>query len=207
MLKKIILFTISIICIISIKLGYGQKSTISDTVKIQETITDFLNWYKLNEIENPTTEQSPEPDTIINAETSIIEWNQIDTMMTVRINMEAVEVHLHDLRSSTYLSNSFINDLRAYYQKIANEVKRIKPSPVSEGIFAIPGLNCDVIFGCEPEDVLDHIKEGKFTKIYIVSNKAIVRFSVGRYVNKIITLTKVADKWMIDHFAYDYSKI
>jgi len=121
--------------------------------------------------------------------------------------MNAVEGYLIHIKSSGFVSESFINDLRQYHQKIADDVKNYTPYPKSERRFSIPGLNLDVIFGFEPEEILDHINEGRFTKIYTVYDKAIVKFDISKFKQYIFTLTKVDNKWLIDYYGLDRTNL
>ena len=178
--------------------SYGQAKSYTEEAKIKRTILKFLNWHRID--------QNADSTNIINSGRvyrPIIVWKQIDTMTKVSISMLGVEADLDHLRSSKVMSESFLNNLRQYYQKIADELEQGAPFPTRDGIFAIPGLNCDVVFGCEPEEILDHIKEGKFTKIYQVYNKAIVKFDISKFSQYIFTLTKDDGVWLVDSFGFD----
>ncbi|MBC6110744.1 hypothetical protein ACFOG5_16820 [Pedobacter fastidiosus] len=182
--------------------GYGQKKENGEIVKIKGTIINFLKWYRLDQI----VDTAKQVDSGIKYH-PIIVWKQIDTLIKVNIDMKAVESYLVHLRSSNCLSESFINDLRQYHQKIADEIELVKPFPAREGEFAIPGLNLDPIFGFEPEDILDHIKKGRFTKINIIYDKAIVKFDITNINQYIFTLTKVDNRWLIDYYGLDRTNI
>jgi hypothetical protein len=186
------------ICLFFFCSSYGQKKSYTEDAKIKRTILKFLNWHKVDQNADSTNK--------INSGRlylPIIVWKQIDTMTKVSINMFGVEADLDHLRSSKVMSETFLNNLRQYYQKIADELEQWTPFPTRNGIFAIPGLNCDVIFGCEPEEILDHIKEGKFTRSYHVYNKAIVKFDISKFSEYIFTLTKRDGIWLIDSFGFD----
>ncbi|WP_231460442.1 MULTISPECIES: hypothetical protein [unclassified Pedobacter] len=182
--------------------GYGQKKGNDDIAKIKGTILNFLNWYRMDQILDTTKKNDPSIEYH-----PIIIREQIDTMIKLSVDMKAVEEYLVHLRSSNYLSESFINDLRQYHQKIADDIKGSKPYSAREGDFAIPGLNVDAIFGFEPEDILDHIKEGRFAKIRIIYDKALVKFDITNINQYIFTLTKVDNRWLIDYFGLDRTNI
>lgn len=182
--------------------SYGQGKANPNEVKIKETILNFLNWYRLEQIADTTKKT----DTV-KMYKEIVVRKQLDTMIKVSIDMKEVENYLGYLKSSNCLSNTFLNNLRQYHQIIANEVELSPPYPAKEGTFAIPGFNCDVIFGFEPEEILDHIKEGRFTKIYILYDKAIVKFDVTNLNQYLFTMTKVDDKWLIDDFGLDRTNL
>lgn len=198
MKKPIFIFILSIFSIFS----YGQKKGNDDAAKIKSTILNFLNWYRLDQIVDTTNKNDPSVKYH-----PIIIRKQIDSMIKLSVDMNAVEFYLDYLRSSNYLSESFINDLRQYHQKIADEIEQSKPYPAKEGDFAIPSLNCDVIFGFEPEDILDHIKEGRFAKIRIIHDKAIVKFDITHINQYIFTLTKVNNRWLLDYYGLDRANI
>lgn len=190
------------ICLFFFSSSYGQAKSYTEEAKIKRTILKFLNWHKIDQNADSTNK--------INSGRiyrPIIVWKQIDTMTKVSIDMMGVEADLDHLRSSKVMSENFLNNLRQYHQKIADELELRKPFPTRNGIFAIPGLNCDVIFGCEPEQILDHIKEGKFTKIYQVYNKAIVKFDLTTIHQYVFALTRYDGEWLIDSFGFDRTNL
>lgn len=182
-------------------LSYGQRKVNTEELKIKKAVLEFLNWHMINESINIKKIDSTK------VYHPIIVRKQVDTMTKVVIDMLAVEHYLDYLRSSKVISETFLNNLRQYHQKIADEVAQWKPYPTKEGIFAIPGLNCDVIFGCEPEEILDHIKEGKFSKIYRVYHKALIKFDVTRIHQYVFTLSKPDGRWLIDSFGFDSTNL
>lgn len=120
-----------------------------------------------------------------------------------RIDMDAVDVYLFNLKKSNFVSQSFLNNLRYYYQEIAVTLKKY---PLVDYFGPIGGLEADLILGFEPEETLDYINKGVFTRIYIVGDKAIAQFDIVNHVHLIFTLSKVEEKWLIDdlEFNVDY---
>ncbi|PWS27799.1 hypothetical protein DHW03_09485 [Pedobacter yonginense] len=194
-MKKLVLI---LIFSILFSVSYGQKKENVDVKNIKCSILNFLNWYRLDEVLDTTKENYPEKEFH-----PIIVRERVDTMIKLSIDMVAVENYLGHIKSSNYVSESFINNLRQYHQKIADEIRNSKPYPASAGEFAIPGLNCDVIFGFEPEEILDHIKEGRFAKIRIIYDKAMVKFDISRFNQSVFTLTKTNGIWLIDYLGFD----
>lgn len=148
----------------------------------------FLAWYKIN---GESLEQQPiitglNPDTV-------------KTGMRVVINMEAVDDYLQRFRQGGYVSEIFLHGIRNYYKEIADEYIK-KPILDYEG--SIPGLEADIIFGFEPEEILDHIKEAQFSKVSIVSHKALVKLTVSKYISYVISLTNNNGKWLIDYYGF-----
>ena len=177
------------------KSNFVQEST-------KTTIIKFLKWYG---------EEQSKPTRIVDtleSNRSIIVWNEIDTLIKPSVDMLAVEHYLNWLKSSGSISETFINDLRQYFQKIADELKTFNSSPKTEGIYSIPGLNLDVVFkSFEPEEVLLRYHTCVFKKISIVKDKAIVQFYVPPsknygYTKMLFTLTKENGSWLIDYIGY-----
>ena len=187
-----------VVCLVCNSLSYGQSKTNTESEKIKKTILSFLNWHKIDQHADSTNKINEG-----RKYSPIIVFKQIDTMTKVNIDMAGVEDYLIHLKSSKVMSDIFINELRQYHQKIANEVDQWEPYPTKEGTFAIPGLDCDVIFGCEPEEILDHIREGKFTGIYQVDDKALVKFDITTIHQYVFTLTRHNGHWLIDSFGFD----
>ncbi|MCJ0741384.1 hypothetical protein [Pedobacter montanisoli] len=196
-------FVLIFICSLAFNICWGQKPVNnSDQEGIKNTIIEFLRWYK---------QQATQPVETIDTtklRNYIIEWQEIDTLIKPTVNMIAVENYLDRLRASHCLSETFINNLRQYHQKIKSELKLVKASPKSDGIYSIPGLNFDVVFGSfEPEGIYDRYKSGIFRRISIVHNKAIVQFYIPQsstYSNlkMLFTLTKEKGRWLIDYIGY-----
>lgn len=180
----------SIICLLAINICRGQTKQVSvEDQKIKKTIVGFLNWYKVNENK---LEKSP-----------IVTGLNTDTIkkgMIVKINMEAAEKYLTSFNRAGYVSKTFLNDLREKYQNVSDTLLK---HPIVDYFGPIVGLEADPIFGFEPEEILDHVKEGKFTKIYRIYDKAIVKFDISKFGQYIFTLTKINNKWLIDYYGLD----
>ncbi|WP_131538404.1 hypothetical protein [Pedobacter nototheniae] len=197
-------FVLVFVCALFLNICWGQKPKINyDQKSIKRTITNFLKWYK--------TQETIKPVEVIDTtelHNAIIVWDEIDTLIKPTVNMAAVEHYLDRLKASYYFSETFINDLRQYHQKIKDELKTTTPSPKSEGLYAIPGLNLDIVFGTfEPEEIYSRYKSGVFKKISIVNNKAIVQFYIPKssnydYTKVLFTLTKEKENWLIDYIGY-----
>jgi hypothetical protein len=192
------------ICLLSFIIVSAQSKKINaEDIKIKKTIINFLKWYK-------QTSDAGNEDTIIDStqlHKVILVEEHVDSLTKLSVDMIAVEGYLKHIRSSNCVSESFINDLRQYHQKIADEIKKYPLYPKSEDHFPIPGLNLDVIFGFEPEEILDHFKQGNFTKIYTIYDKAIVKFDISKLKQYIFTMTKTNGTWLIDYYGLDRTNL
>ena len=120
-----------------------------------------------------------------------------------RVDKVGVERYLDFLRSSTFLSETYLNNLRAYFEKIDKILT--KSPPISIGsIVKIDGLDLDfVLQSFEPEQILDHIDDGKLEEVLIMENKAIAKFNISQtYTKMLFTLTKENGVWLIDNIGY-----
>lgn len=163
-----------------------QKKLTQDQRQIQKTVKGFLNWYK--KLGHDTVNVP-----------RLINGGYPDTTTFMQINMDTIEKYLDLYKKSTYVSKSFINNLRQTYKEISNDLLLSKRN---EGL--IDGMETDLILDSfEPEKVLDHVKEGKFLLIYVLSNKAIVKFTIGNQLKLLFSLTKSTDKiWQIEDIGY-----
>lgn len=170
---------------------YGQASYKRDEAAIKRSVVGFLNWYKIN---GDRLQRTP-----------IITGFNEDSLKkdsTVKINMKAVEEYLNNIKTSEYVSNIFLNTLRTTYKNVLDTLDK---HPLKDYFGPISGLEADLILGFEPEEVLDYINKGIFTKVYIIDNKALIRFKVSKFCACIFTLTKDHGKWLIDTLNYDSS--
>lgn len=186
---------LSIFCLLMFNISYAQDKQRNNEIK--STIINFLTWCKLTQAQRNLISDTLKQDRPI-----IIRKN-IDTLVKISIDMLAVEDYLKHINSSNYVSETFINNLRMYHKKIADKVDMYPSFSKNRAFFAIPGLDLDPIFGFEPEEILDHISTGIFTKIRIISDKAIVKFDLSPFNQYIFTLTKTDGKWLIDYFGTD----
>ncbi len=180
-----------------------QKRNDSNKESVKKTINSFIEWYcqKKEKQKNKVLDSGV-------LHNSIVLWEEIDTLVKPTVNMIAVEGYLNILKTSSCLSETFINNLRQYHQTIKNELEAVDPSPKSEGIYSIPGLNLDVVFrSFEPEEIFDRYKTGVFRQISIIQNKAIAQFYIPQSSNfgdtkMLFTLTKEKDNWLLDYIGY-----
>jgi hypothetical protein len=170
---------------------FGQTINHKDInkIKIERTIINFLNWYKIDD--QDTTKVSY----------AFIKGGYPDTTTKQRIDMDGVELYFTHLRKAGYFSESYINDLREYFRNIDNG---LQAAPKLKDLVAIPGLDGTWILKTFDSDmILDHIKKGRFDKIAVIYNKAIVRFRISKIVIMLFTMTRENNKWLIDYIGYD----
>lgn len=104
------------------------------------------------------------------------------------IDFDGIEKYFLAIDQKNYLSQTFLNDLRRYFFHINEEMKLIPPS---NELNPIPGLGTDLILSTfEPEEILDHIEKGKFNRIEIIYNKALVRFRIRKEIQMLFVLTR-----------------
>ena len=182
--------------------AYAQRKNIAQQTHndINKTIINYLYWYKNH---GPHLETVP----IIGG------YNQ-DTVSKdsiLKIRMPAVELYLSNFKKSNLVSENFLNDLRVIYKTVSDG---LIGHPVKDYYGPVIGLQADLLFGLEPEAILDHIPEGRFTNIYVMDDKALVEFVISKSYTLIFTLTRTKKKWLIDSQGdgasdthYDYSKL
>lgn len=191
-MKKILLLLITCLFVLS---TYAQKVTKGTAeLEIENTITNFLTWYKANEAKLQTSAiiRGYNPDTV-----------KKDSLL--RIDMNSVDEYLSNFNRSNYVSNIFLAHLRSIYKSVADTLKKY---PTYDYFGPVPGLECDLLLGFEPELVLDHISKGRLSKVYIINNKALVRFNISKFIMLKLVLTKGLDgKWLIDDMSYDTTKL
>lgn len=173
---------------------YAQNKSEENEQKIKHSIKSFLKWYneKGNHLGN----------------SNLIKGYNTDSIKTgdslVRIDMNEVAIYLNNLKKSSYVSSSFLNSLKDIYQNVSDSLIKY---PLKNYFGSIGGLEADPIFGFEPEEILDHIDEGEFNKIYVIFDKAIVKFDITKINQYIFTLTKVNNEWLIDYFGVDRTNV
>ena len=186
-------YAIALNLLLLVNYGYGQEKN-DDKLKIKHTITSFLHWYKKNEHKIETVQ-------IIKG---LNEKEEKKGDSLARIDMDAVDVYLANLKKSTFVSQSFLYNLLSYYQKIADTLKKY---PLVDYFGPIGGLEADLILGFEPEEVLSRYNKGIFRRISIVKDKTIVQFYIPPsqgygYTKMLFTLTKENGIWLIDYIGY-----
>jgi len=81
----------------------------------------------------------------------------------------------------------------------------LKVHPMKDYFGPVPGLEADVLFGFGEDDVLDNIYKGKFLNTYLIYHNGLLKFKISRYVELVITLTKIKSSWLIDSITFDGS--
>lgn len=191
-MKKIL--TLFIACLVASSV-FAQKVTKGNIEsEIKSTIVNFLKWYKINESKLQTS--------------AIIRGYNQDTIKKdslLRIDMKSVDEYLSNFKKSDFVSDIFLGKLRNVYQNVADTLAKY---PTYDYFGPVSGLECDLLFGFEPEEVLDHIDEGRLSKVYIINNKALVRFDISKFIMLKLVLTKgLNGKWLIDDMSYDTTNL
>lgn len=191
-MKKILLLLILCLFVLS---TYAQKVIKSAAgLEIENTIQNFLIWYKANEAKLQTS--------------AIIRGYNSDTVKRdslLRIDMNSVDEYLSNFKKSNYVSTTFLANLRSIYKGVADTLKRY---PTYDYFGPVPGLECDLVLGFEPEAVLDYVSKGRLSKVYIINNKALVRFDISKFIMLKLVLTKgLNGKWLIDDMSYDTTNL
>lgn len=173
--------------------SYGQQTEALINGQLKQTVIGFLTWYK-------------DKGNHLMTAPIVIGFNQdsIKRDSVVSINMPAVDQYLSNLKKSGYLSDVFLNDLRRTYTSVSDTLNKY---PLLDYFGPIPGLESDLIFGFEPEAILDHIETGRFIKIYSIYNKALVKFDISEFNQYLFIMTKVNSKWLIDYFGEDLTNL
>jgi len=189
MKRSISILLLSFFC----SIVFGQENeSLNNEKEIKSTIVDFLKWYKENEPKLMTS--------------SIINGYNEDTIKKdslLRVDMKSVDEYLFNFKKSNYVSNSFLGNLRAIYKSVSDTLIKY---PLIDYFGPVPGLECDLLFGFEPEEILDHINEGRLSKVYVIYKKAIVKFEISEFNQMIFCLTKVDNnRWIIDNLDYDWT--
>jgi hypothetical protein len=134
---------------------------------------------------------------------SVVKGGYPDTTTKTRIDANGLELYLAEFRKSQFVSESFINNFRAYFLEID---KQLSTLPIGHDLQKLPviGLDSDpVLLTFEPEMILDHIKESKITNTYIIYKKALVRLYISKYIAMVFVLSKINDQWKIDYLGGD----
>jgi hypothetical protein len=186
------LFIATILLLLHINNAFSQRETQMEAqANIKATILNFLNWHKRGE-----------PDSTY-GKYSLTKGGYPDSTTKTRIDFNGVAIQMEQLRKSGFFSETFINNLQQYFVVVD---KILAERNLSPDLLRIPELDDDFILNTiEPEEVLTKINDGKFDKIELVFNKAIVRFCISKYAVMIFTLTKVKNDWKIDYIGWDTS--
>ena len=160
-----------------------------NTAQIKKTIVNFLKWYKKDQ--KDTSKKTY----------STLRGGYPDTTTKPYIDTGGLEMYLNHFRQTGYVTESYLDALRNYFKEIG---EGLKAAPKTKDLVKINGMDIDFVLGTfEPEMILDHIKEGRFDKICIIYNKAIVRFRISKVIKVLFTLTRIKNNWMIDYIGYD----
>lgn len=168
-----------IIIFVGISLNVNAQQAKRDS--ISQSIIGFLKWHKVYHLNDPEPKRY---DLIKDLAVS-------KKLKKQRVDKVGVERYLNFFRSSGFLSDIYINNLRGYFYGID---KSLLKNPVIdiESIVKIDGLDLDFILQTfEPELILDHIDDGKLEELLILENKAIAKFNISQtYTKMLFTLTK-----------------
>lgn len=190
-MEKILVFLIVFFIVSSTFAQKIQDNKVNSEIK--NTVVSFLKWYKANELKLQTS--------------SIIRGYNQDTIKKdslLRIDMNSVDEYLSNFKKSNYVSDNFLGSLRAIYKSVADTLLKY---PTYDYSGPVPGLECDLLFGFEPEEILDHVDKGKITKFYQINNIVLLKFEVSRFNQLIFTLRRNnTGKWMIESLGYDASE-
>jgi hypothetical protein len=151
MKKKSLIILILLFSILSGFSQTAQPKKIESAIKI--TIVGFLKWYKENEPKLTTS--------------AIVKGYNEDTIKKdsiLRVDMRSVDEYLSNFRKSNFVSDSFLGALRFKYKSVSDSLTKY---PVIDYFGPVSGLECDLLFGFEPEEILDHADEGKISKIFL----------------------------------------
>jgi hypothetical protein len=158
---------------------------------IKKTIVDFLKWYRWHK------------DTGVSY--AIIKDQQLDNKMKKQIlDMEGVEKYLLFLKSSNFLSEIFLNQIRGNFLKINSDLSLMPPID-SDAIVKIDGLDLDIVLqSFEPELIIDHLDRLYIKKIVILGNKSIAQVKIkNQTIDMVFILSNKNNKWVIDEIGYE----
>jgi hypothetical protein len=190
-MKKILLLIAMDFLAMTICFGQTKKQSQSQ-IQIKKTIIGFLKWYKREEAD---TTKAPY---------SLTTGGYPDTTTIARIDRDGVEQYLDIFRKSDFVSEIYIDGLRDYFLDVD---KLLINGPIMHDLVKIPGMDIDFALKTfEPEAILDHIDNGRITKLYIIYNKATVSLHISRYIDMLFILTRQNNKWYIDYIGDDATK-
>jgi len=178
--------------------GFGQSKSSAhqnEKLKIGATIKGFLNWRR-------EQEKQGEGDVFVP-----IKGGPPDTTTQTRIDMAQVEKYIADLRKTGFFSENLFNYLRGYYREIDERLAK-EPLSKSTDLVLIHGFEMEILLHTfDTSDILDHIKNGRLDRCYIIYDKAIARFTISPYIKMLFTLTRVNKRWLIDYIGYDNTSV
>ena len=187
-MKKTLIITAVFLLPISFCFGQTKKYSPQNTA-IQKTIIGFLNWYKLEEENTGKVDYS------------FTKGGYPDTTTRIRIDKDGVEKYLDHFKKSNFVSETFTDNLRDYFMNID---KSMETMPKYNDLVKIEGMDIDFVLQTfEPEAILDHIGQSRLDKVYIVYNKALVKYHAYKNIDMIFILTEKNKKWLIDYIGHD----
>jgi hypothetical protein len=169
MKKYLIIFAILASC----QSGNPEKEAL-------KTVTDFLSWYETN----------------YQQANSFGLVNQGDSTVFYSVNFEETEKFLAYLKSSGFVSETYLNNFREYFNKAE---QTFKAGPVNEG----PPENFDydiVVLTQEPELVFEKKNSPVVLSSDVKKNTAVLNLSIGMQLQ--FKLSKENSKWLIDQISY-----
>jgi len=154
-----------------------------------KVVTGYFKWYAANKI------------ALKSLADNILDSKANDTTYAYRVNFDAVEKYLTEIKKSGFVSDNYIKSVRGFFNDCAADLKKY---PRYEG--AYPKLDDDVILQIqEEEDITAHLNE-----ITILSNSvsgshaAITVFIKSSRLKLNFKLAKVGADWMIDSYTPQY---
>lgn len=151
----------------------------NDTLETINSIKGFLKWYK----HHYTTVNN-------------FLLTTSDSKGYYMVDEKACENYLSFLKSSGYISESYISDWRKYF---TSKVQFFKEQPQNEG--PPEGFDMDlVLLTQEPEYILNDIDKLKFKTTTIKGNTAVIEVS-NAYSMYDFEMSKIDGKWIIDYIA------
>ncbi|MGB4959856.1 MAG: hypothetical protein WBO36_10305 [Saprospiraceae bacterium] len=148
----------------------------TDSIAITKTIKGFLLWYKSNY-----------------KKANSVGFTKSDNKGNYVVDMVACNKYLSILKSSTFISESYISDWRKYFE---SKSESFKDNPQNEG--APEGFDMDlVLITQEPELILNNVKHLKFRVKEMHKSTAIMEVVGDSPYN--FEMSKIKGKWMIDY--------
>jgi hypothetical protein len=144
-----------------------------------QTIKAFLAWYETHY-------------SAANAFPLVNQGNEV----YYSVNFEECEKFLAYLKSSGYVSDSYLDNFRTHFKNAQAEFER---EPQNDG--PPPGFDYDIVLLTqEPEWIFEHREKTTLISSEVQANKAILNLEIGFKLQ--FTLSKQNDRWLIDAIAY-----
>jgi hypothetical protein len=157
-----------------------SQSERSQTLSADSTVIYFLRWYRDHE---EKLNQMP-----------LITGGLRDTTTNYSMNFPATEEYLSELKSSGYLSDVFLNDLRLHFKR-ADEY--FKKNPQNDG--PAHGFEADLILKAQDYmDVWAGLDSARLMQTKINGNAALVQHRFLGYYTTSFFLSKQGGRWLTD---------